>query len=101
MPNGREERIKGKNRRMVEGREGRQVEMERQEEAGESNEGWKTIGVEGWGRGDSPGHCLVEKCLETPVPYMTPQCLSYACKQVKPMFAKTQRAEENLGCATE
>lgn len=66
MPNGREERIKGKSRRMVEGREGRQVEMERQEEAGESNEGWKTIGVEGWGRGDSPGHCLVEKCLETP-----------------------------------
>ena len=59
MLNGREEREEGKIRRMVEGREGRQVEMERQKETGESNEGWKTMGVEGWGRGDSPGHRLV------------------------------------------
>ena len=55
MPNGREERKEGRSRRMVEGREGRKVKMEGQEETGESNEGCKTMGMEKWGMGVGEG----------------------------------------------
>lgn len=53
MPNGKgKERKRGK-KQVDSGRKGgRQVKMERQEETGESNEGLKTMGVEGWGRGE-------------------------------------------------
>lgn len=42
----------GRSRRMVERKGGRQVKMQRQEETGESNEGLKTMRVEGWGMGE-------------------------------------------------
>lgn len=53
MPNGRgKERKRGKKQADGGRKGGRQVKMERQEETGESNEGLKTMGVEGWGRGE-------------------------------------------------